>query len=179
MHRDEREGAARIDRNAPGVMELGAAAGTVEEAQGAAAGEGGGPSGGDLDTADARVVSALRCIMEGHTLREELNRRSGRAVWCRNTGAAPTPCARRVCRLRYGSEMAPCGGTGEADARRRARRCRSGRSRCPWGNGKMRCRRRRLYPGHGRRAWWSPRWRGRQCECSGCKCPAMHDGKTR
>ena len=63
MHPDEREGAARVDRDASRVLEPGAAAGAVEEALGAAAGEGGGRPGGDVDTADAVVAMALRCIM--------------------------------------------------------------------------------------------------------------------
>ena len=66
-HRDEREGAARIDRDAIRVVEPGAAAGAVEKARGAAAGERGGRPGGDVDTADTLVVNVLRCIMEGHT----------------------------------------------------------------------------------------------------------------
>ena len=68
LHRDERITAARLDRHISRVRELGAAAGTVEEAQGAAAGEGGGPSGGDLDTANAVVIIVLRCIMGDHIL---------------------------------------------------------------------------------------------------------------
>ena len=78
-HRDEREGAVRVDGDAPGVFELGAAAGAVEEATGAAAGEGGGRPGGNFDTADTVVLTVLRCIMGEHT-EEELNRRSGRTV---------------------------------------------------------------------------------------------------
>ena len=66
-HRDEREAARRVDRDATRVTEPGAAAGAVEEALGAAAGERGGRPGGDFDTADPVVVSVLRCIMEGHT----------------------------------------------------------------------------------------------------------------
>ena len=66
-HPDEREGAARVDGDAPGVIELGASAGAVEEAKGAAAGERGGRPGGDVDTADPVVATVLRCIMEGHT----------------------------------------------------------------------------------------------------------------
>ena len=67
-HADEREGAARVDRDASRLIELGAAAGAVEEASRAAAGEGGGRPGGDVDTADP-VIVALRCIMEGHAER--------------------------------------------------------------------------------------------------------------
>ena len=66
-HRDEREGAARVDRDATRVVELGAAAGAVEEATRAAAGERGGRPGGDVDTANAMIVTVLRCIMEEHT----------------------------------------------------------------------------------------------------------------
>ena len=68
LHRDERITAARIDRQFNRVRELGADAGAVEEALGAAAGEGGGPSGGDLDTANAVVILVLRCIMGDHIL---------------------------------------------------------------------------------------------------------------
>ena len=69
MHRDERKGAARVDRDATRVLEPGAAAGAVEEASRAAAGEGGGRPGGDVDTADPVIETALRCIMEGHAER--------------------------------------------------------------------------------------------------------------
>ena len=66
-HRDEREAARRVDRDASRVVEPGAAAGAVAEASRAAAGERGGRPGGDFDTADPVVVTVLRCIMEGHT----------------------------------------------------------------------------------------------------------------
>ena len=62
-HRDEREGAARVDRDASRLIELGAAAGAVEEAIRAAAGERGGRPGGDVDTADAVVMTVLQCII--------------------------------------------------------------------------------------------------------------------
>eukprot|EP00964_Phaeocystis_antarctica_P015661 scaffold8663_cov69-Phaeocystis_antarctica.AAC.1 len=68
-HRDEREGAARVDRDATRVLEPGAAAGAVEVASRAAAGERGGRPGGDFDTADPVVASVLRCIIGEHTLR--------------------------------------------------------------------------------------------------------------
>ena len=68
-HRDEREAAARVDRDASRVTEPGAAAGAVEEASRAAAGERGGRPGGDVDTANAVVAIALRCNMEGHAER--------------------------------------------------------------------------------------------------------------
>ena len=102
-HRDEREGAARVDRDAVRDIEHGAAAGAVAEASRAVAGERGGLPGGDFDTADA-VAIVLRCIMGGHA-EEELNRRSGRAVCGGNRCGTPTPCARRVCwcRLRDGA----------------------------------------------------------------------------
>ena len=58
-HRDERETTPRVDRDAIRVVELGAAAGTVEEATRAAAGERGGRPGGDVDTADAVVAPVL------------------------------------------------------------------------------------------------------------------------
>ena len=71
MHRDEHNtAAARVDRDAQRVMELGAAAGAVEEAFGAAAGERGGHPGGDLDTADTVVIFVLRCIMGENTLKK-------------------------------------------------------------------------------------------------------------
>eukprot|EP00964_Phaeocystis_antarctica_P026296 scaffold14807_cov66-Phaeocystis_antarctica.AAC.3 len=66
-HRDEREAAGRVDRDATRVSELGAAAGAVAEATRAAAGERGGRPGGDFDTADPLVAIVLRCITEGHT----------------------------------------------------------------------------------------------------------------
>ena len=59
MHRNEREGAARVDRDATRAVELGAAAVAFEEASRAAAGERGGRPGGDVDTADS-VVFVLR-----------------------------------------------------------------------------------------------------------------------
>ena len=65
-HRDEREAAAWVDRDAGRVMEPGAAAGAVEVATVAAAGERSGRPGGDIDTADAVAVIALRCIIGGH-----------------------------------------------------------------------------------------------------------------
>ena len=69
-HRDEREGAARVDRDASRAVKPGAAAGAVEEATGAAAGERGGRPGGDVDTADPVVQLVLRCIMGGHAEEE-------------------------------------------------------------------------------------------------------------
>ena len=66
-HRDERKSAARVDRDATRVIKLGAAAVAVAEAVSAAAGEGGGRPGGDVDTANAMIVTVLRCIMEEHT----------------------------------------------------------------------------------------------------------------
>eukprot|EP00964_Phaeocystis_antarctica_P147105 scaffold113610_cov88-Phaeocystis_antarctica.AAC.1 len=62
-HRDERITAARLDRDATRGMEPGTAAGAVEVAKGAAAGERGGRPTGDFDTADTLVVTVLRCIM--------------------------------------------------------------------------------------------------------------------
>ena len=81
MHLNERKGAARVDCDAGQGPELGAAANAVKEAISAAAGERGGRPGGEVDTADAVVVTVLRCIMGEHT-EEELSRRSGRTVWC-------------------------------------------------------------------------------------------------
>eukprot|EP00964_Phaeocystis_antarctica_P091842 scaffold58955_cov71-Phaeocystis_antarctica.AAC.2 len=65
-HRDEREAARRVDRDATRAVELGTAAGAVAEVSRAAAGERGGRPGSDVDTADPVVVTVLRCIMEGH-----------------------------------------------------------------------------------------------------------------
>ena len=67
-HRDEREGAARVDRDAKREPELGAAADAVEEALGSAAGKQGGRPGGDVETADVEPV--LRFIMGEHTEKE-------------------------------------------------------------------------------------------------------------
>ena len=61
-HRDERITAARVDRDASGVIELGDSAVAVEEASRAAASERGGHPGG-VDTADTVVILVLRCIM--------------------------------------------------------------------------------------------------------------------
>ena len=61
-HPNERITAARVDRDADRVIELGAAAAAVEQALGAAAGERGGRPGGDVDTAEPVVALVLRCI---------------------------------------------------------------------------------------------------------------------
>ena len=66
-HRDERKAAARVDRDATRDIEPGAAAGAVEEATDAAAGERGGRPGGDVDTANTVVIAVLRCIMDERT----------------------------------------------------------------------------------------------------------------
>ena len=62
-HADKREGAAWVDRDAKRVIELGDNTGAVEEASRAAAGERGGRPGGDVDTADAVVITVLQCII--------------------------------------------------------------------------------------------------------------------
>ena len=77
-HRDEREAASRVDRDATRAVEPGAAAGAVAEATRAAAGERGGRPSGDVDTADTVAGSVLRCIMGEHPEEELVNRRSGR-----------------------------------------------------------------------------------------------------
>ena len=70
-HRDERILAARLDRDATRVVEPGDSADAVEEATAAgaaageataatAAGEGGGCPVGDVDTANAVILTALR-----------------------------------------------------------------------------------------------------------------------
>ena len=109
-HADEREGAARVDRDATRVMELGAVAGAVEEARGAAAGKDGGRPGGNIDMANA-VAKFLRCIMGEHT-EEELNwsQVCGRTVCGGNRCGPYAVCEAGV----------PCAGrrdAGEADAR--------------------------------------------------------------
>eukprot|EP00964_Phaeocystis_antarctica_P023327 scaffold13055_cov56-Phaeocystis_antarctica.AAC.4 len=109
-HRDEREGAARVDRDATRVLEPGDSARAVEEASRAGAGERGGRPGRDVDTADPAVPLVLRCIMGQRTEEMLVNRRSVAAL---ETGAAPTPCARR-CRLR------DCGMRGHGGGRRTA-----------------------------------------------------------
>jgi hypothetical protein len=54
-HHDEREGAARVNRDAPGVREQDAGA----VASSTAAGKRGGRSSGEVDAADAPVVPVL------------------------------------------------------------------------------------------------------------------------
>ena len=66
-HADEREGAARVDRDAHGEMEKCAAVVAVSTL--AMAGERGGPPGGEVDTANVVVVSVLRCMMGRHAER--------------------------------------------------------------------------------------------------------------
>ena len=68
-HRDERERATRVDRDAPRFVELGACAFAVEVASSATAGERGDVLGGEVDMADAEVVGVLRCIIEENTER--------------------------------------------------------------------------------------------------------------
>ena len=77
------EGAARVDCDAVWPAEPGAGADAVVGASIAAAGEGGGLPGADVDTADAVVVTILRCI--GHVHAERGASRDA-AVWQR---AAP------------------------------------------------------------------------------------------
>ena len=62
-HRDERERATRVDRDAPRFVELGACAFAVEVASSAATGECGDVIGGEVETADIVGVVVLRCIM--------------------------------------------------------------------------------------------------------------------
>jgi hypothetical protein len=68
-HRDERETAARGDRDVIRAVELRAGAGAVAEASGAAASERGGRPGGDVDAADVLVSMVLRGIREAHAER--------------------------------------------------------------------------------------------------------------
>ena len=69
----------------------------VLEALYAAAGEGGGRSGADVDTADAVVYIVLRCVGREHTLSEEQSRRRG--VWRRPSHLGGRRCGPvgRVC----------------------------------------------------------------------------------
>ena len=62
-HPDERKGAGRIDRDAPGLPEQGA--GAVAEACRAAAGESGGLPVDEVDPADPVAAILLRCITGG------------------------------------------------------------------------------------------------------------------
>ena len=59
-HRDEREGASRVDRDARRVGELGFSGGAVEEALGAAAGERGGRPGSALAQSSQAAYPVLR-----------------------------------------------------------------------------------------------------------------------
>ena len=62
-HANERKGAARVDCDTAWAVELCVGTGgVVVEATYAAAGEGGGRPGGDVDTADPVVVIVLWCI---------------------------------------------------------------------------------------------------------------------
>ena len=74
-HGYERVRAARGDRDSSRTVEPGVGADVVDVAS-SAAGERGGCPVGKLDTADAVIASVLRCIMEEHTLGEELSRRA-------------------------------------------------------------------------------------------------------
>ena len=75
-HRDEREGAAWVDRDAGRVIEPGDVVRAVQEAGETTtwrifvAGERGGLPGCDFDTADSLVPLILRCIMGQHTEEE-------------------------------------------------------------------------------------------------------------
>ena len=70
-HDNERKGAAWVDCDASGAVELCVGAVVVVlDALCAAAGEGGGRPGGDVDTADPVVAIVLRCIKHEHTLSE-------------------------------------------------------------------------------------------------------------
>ena len=147
-HSNEREGAIRSDCDASGVVELCAGADVVVvDASDAAAGEGGGRSGADVDTADAVVgsVTVLRCIGHKHTLSEEQSRRQG--AWRRAPpeGRQSGPVG-RVCEtgapLRV--KATTRGVQGGRHAQQRALRCRSGRLRRYGGGRIVRwCRRRR------------------------------------
>eukprot|EP00964_Phaeocystis_antarctica_P128451 scaffold92250_cov61-Phaeocystis_antarctica.AAC.4 len=91
-HQDEREGAARVDRDASRLTELGAAAGAVAEAPGAAAGERGGDPGGDNDMADTVVGKFLRCIMERHAERGASQRKGRGVAGASRYAATPGGC---------------------------------------------------------------------------------------
>ena len=104
----------------------------VVDASDAAAGEGGGRSGADVDTADAVVgsVTVLRCIGHKHTLSEEQSRRQG--AWRRAPpeGRQSGPVG-RVCEtgapLRV--KATTRGVQGARHAPQRAQTCRPGRLR--------------------------------------------------
>ena len=80
-HANERERTARVDCDAPGLVELCVGADVVVEASNAA-GEGGGCSGSDVDTAEATAAIVLRCIGREYTLSERSKSRQ-RGVWRR------------------------------------------------------------------------------------------------
>jgi hypothetical protein len=65
-HSDERETAARVDRDASRMTELGTGTVAVAEAYGTAAGERGGLPSGEVDAADAVVGKVLRGIRGAH-----------------------------------------------------------------------------------------------------------------
>ena len=124
-HSNEHEGAVRGDCDAIGVFELGVGADVVVlEARYAAAGEGGGRSGGDVDTADAVVVLVLRCIGREHTLSEERAGGTGAAHHTSEGERAAVRawgvCARRVRRCgEAGRDATGAGGHAQQRARRR------------------------------------------------------------
>ena len=114
-HDDERESAARVDCDAPGLVEPGADAGAVAVASRAiesraATSEGGDHPGGEVDTADAVAGRVLRCIM-GNT-----DRTAKPMTRCGGVG------------MRRGLDVGLKPSAGEA-APKQAQTCRSGRSR--------------------------------------------------
>lgn len=119
-HRDEREGAGRVDRDTPGVAEPGSGAGALAEASRAAAGEGGGRPVGEVDALDPVAAILLRCI-RGHTL-------SAEAI-----GSVVCVLAGTTSQGTYAVRYLRDGATHGVQARRALRRAqsrRSGRSRC-------------------------------------------------
>ena len=73
-HRHEREPAVRGDRDAAGIVELGAGADAVANARSAGAGERGGRLGGDVDAANAVVALVLRCRVWGEAATYSMRR---------------------------------------------------------------------------------------------------------
>ena len=122
-HHDEREGAGRVDRDAPGVGEQDAGADAVAEACRTAAGEGGGRPVGEVDTADAVAVILLRYI-RGHTLSAEAIGGVVCVLWQAPHHKGRTQCAicgmarRRGCRPGAHSDERKVAVRGDRDAMR-------------------------------------------------------------
>ena len=136
-HSNERKGAARVDCDATGLIKLCVGADVVVlEALHAAAGDGGGRSGADVDTADAVISLVLRCIGREHTLSEE---QTGSAVFgdghhaLEGGGAGLLGACVRGETVPLQGKATRRGVQGARHAQQRAQRCRSGRYRWHWG----------------------------------------------